>query len=280
MHASLPLHRLQRWFQAVVVHPGTIDEAVSNPDATSQIASTSLGDVILPSPTLTSAERVDIYHEMYPMRMEEALASDYPALKHFLGDQEFAKLVVEYVQVHPSRSYTLNRLGDHLPAFIKEHASIPKRGFCHDLARLELAVSAVFDAEETKALSAEAIAAVPQEDWARARFETIAAFRLLSFRYPVNEYLQTVNEDNHDHPKARLKSAYVAIYRRDYRPCRLDLTKSAHALLGDLVAGEALGASIERALKRPGPGKPTSEELFRWFRDWVAGGMFRSVSFN
>ena len=44
---------------------------------------------MLPSQTLTSAERLDIYRDMYLLRMEEALAIDYPGLKHFLGEEEF-----------------------------------------------------------------------------------------------------------------------------------------------------------------------------------------------
>ena len=75
--------------------------------------------MILPSRTLTPLERVGIYHGMYLLRMDDGLASDYPALQHFLGDDGFVDLVRGYVQAHPSRSYTLNRLGDHLPEYLK-----------------------------------------------------------------------------------------------------------------------------------------------------------------
>ncbi len=274
--SSPGLENLQRWMQAVVVHPGEIDEALAAPGAAAEVPRERVGDVILPTEALTSAERVGIYHSMYLLRMHDALANDYEALKHFLGDHAFFHLVRDYVQAHPSRSYSLNRLGDHLPEFVGRAADLKRRDFCHDLARLECAMAQVFDAEEVPPLSEAQIAAVPPDAWENARLRTIPAFRLLAFRYPVNAYLQTVREDDHDHPKARLKGEWVAIYRRDFKVWRLSLTREAYALLTDLAAGLTLGAAIEAAGKR-GKRAPSAESLFGWFREWVSGGVFARV---
>ena len=55
---------------------------------------------ILPSRTLTPVERVGIYHGMYLLRMQEALATDYPALKHFLAVKR-QELATYETHVHP-----------------------------------------------------------------------------------------------------------------------------------------------------------------------------------
>jgi hypothetical protein len=278
MALEVRLPALQGWMQSVVVHPGTAAEALESDAAQAHVPASRLGEVILPSRTLTPAERVSIYHGMYLLRMEEALASDYGALKHFLGDDGFFELVRGYVQAHPSRSYTLNRLGDHLPGYVHTATGLPRREFCHDLARLELAVSQVFDAEETPCLTEAEVAAVAPEEWERARLRTVAAFRLLSFRYPVNAYLESVRNEDHDHhPRAKAKDTWVAVYRRDFAVWRHDLTRPAHDLLADLVAGKPLGEAVSAALGRGGRRAPTQDELFRWFREWVSGGVFRSV---
>ena len=224
MAADVGLARLQRWMQAVIVHPGDILAATSSEGAQAEVAAEQIGDVILPSKTLAPAERLGIYHGMYLLRMEEAMANDYPALKHFLGDECFFGLVRDYVQVHPSLSPSLSPLGKHLPEFLKTATGLKRPDFCHELARLERAVSQAFDGPETPRLSEAQIAAVPPEAWETARLEPVGTFGLLSFRYPVNDYLQTVLDDNHDHPKARLKDSWIAVYRRDYMVYRLDLT--------------------------------------------------------
>jgi hypothetical protein len=277
MALELGLSGLQRWMQSVVVHPGTSEEAIASEAAQKEVPTPRLAEVILPSRTLSPPERVAIYQSMYPLRMEEALASDYGALKHFLGDDGFFALVRGYVEAHPSRSYTLNRLGDHLPEYVRTAPGLPRRDFCHDLARLEQAVAQVFDAEETPCLTEPAVAAVAPEAWEVARLQPVAAFRLLSFRYPVNAYLDSVRDEDHEHhPRARRKDSWAAIYRRHYAVWRHELTRPAHDLLADLVAGKSLGEAVAAAL-RGGRRAPSQEELFRWFREWVSGGVFRSV---
>jgi hypothetical protein len=277
MALEVGLDRLQRWMLAVIVHPGAIDAATSSDGAQAEVKAEQLGDVILPSKTLAPAERLGIYHGMYLFRMEEAMASDYPALKHFLGDEGFFNLVRDYVQVHPSRSFSLNPLGQHLPEFVKTATGLKRPDFCYELARLELAVAQAFDGPETPRLSEAEIAAVPPEAWETARLKPVGTFRLASFRYPVNEYLQTVLDDNHDHPKARLKDSWIAVYRRDYTVYRLDLSRAAHDLLADLAAGTPLGDAIGKAIKTGGRRAPSEHELFRWFRQWVSVGVFQKV---
>jgi hypothetical protein len=261
----------------VVTHPGCVAEGLHSREAEIEIESALLPRVIRENGALTPLERLGIYHDMYPLRMYDTLAGDYPGLEHFLGHGAFHDLVRAYTRVHPSRSYTLNRLGDHLPEFVRS-ASVRRPEFCHELARLELAVTHVFDEAETPRLTEAEIASVPPAAWEGAVLRPVAAFRLLTFRYPVNAYLQTVKDDDHDHhPKARLKDEWVAVYRRDYGVYRLALSRPAHDLLSDLVAGIPLGEAIARALRSGGRRAPSETELFRWFREWVSAGIFRAV---
>lgn len=277
MALELSLSRIQRWMQAVIVHPGTTDQAIAADEAAAEVPKARIGDVILPSKSLTSSERIGIYQGMYLLRMEEALAADYPALKQFLGEESFRELVAEYVKVYPSRSYSLNPLGNQLPEFLKTAPGRKRSVFCVELARLELAITEVFDERETPPLSEAEITAVPAEAWEESCLLPIAAFRLLSFRYDVNAYLQTVRDKTSELPKMRQKTTWLALYRRDYRIYRLALARPAHALLADLAAGVPLGKAIAAASTRGGR-PPREEELFRWFREWMSGGVFQSIA--
>lgn len=273
---ELPLQCLQRWMQGVIVHTGSVEEAVRAKAARAEVPVDNLAEVILPSSTLRPEERLAIYHGQYPMRMRDALSDDYPGLEHFLGEEGFARFVVDYVQAYPSRSYTLNRLGDHVPEFIKARAGLEHRDFLYDLARLERAVSEAFDAEETPRLTDAKVAAVAPEAWSRARLVPIAALRLLELRYPANAYLESVKDESHDHPRPVRKDGFVAVYRRNFAVYRTDLSKPAFALLRDLAAGKRLSLAIRASLRRGGR-PPGEDQLFRWFREWVAGGMFTAV---
>jgi hypothetical protein len=230
--------------------------------------------VVLPSRTLAPAERVEIYQRMYPLRMEEALGVDYPALQHFLGGEGFRRLVRAYVESFPSRSYTLNRLGDHLAEFVRTAPGLRHRGFCHDLARLELAMTEVFDEAETQPLSAAEIAAVPVERWPEVRLRPIAAFRLLALRYPVGAYVESMGRRSHRHPAPRRQDGWLAVFRRDYNVSRRELSRPAYDLLSDLARGRALGEAVTAATRRRGRARAGETQLYRWFRQWMASGMF------
>ncbi len=269
------LDRVQRWLQTVIVHPGSVEEALAAPEAAAEVAPESLEAVIRPSWSLSAAERVDVYHGMYLLRMVEALESDYPATRHFLGEDAFADLVRDYVQRYPSRSYTLNRLGDHLPRFLLDEPSRSNAAFLHDLARAELAVTEAFDEEESETLDAEGLRAVPQEAWADARLRPIKALRLLALHHPVVGHLDAAKHDR-PAPRPRRRTSHLAVYRRDYSVRRQELSGDEHALLSALVSGAPLGEAIGAAALGVRASR-REETVFRWFRGWIAEGLFSAI---
>jgi len=276
MATNPSLERVQRWMQACIQYQGTCEEAVASDGARTQIPSDDARTVVLPSKTLTSFERLDIYRDMYLLRMEEALAADYPAIKRYLGDDEFMQLVARYVEVFPSRSYTLNRLGDHFPEFLATAGDLPKKDLCHDLARLEFALTFVFDAAETPPLTPDAVKAVPQEAWETARLKPIEAFRLLEFDYPVSRYLGWLDKENLK-PKLVAKKTWLVAYRSNYSVHRLDLSQPAYELLLALAAEKTVGDAIMSVLSRKWRPAVKQPHLFAWFRDWMAEGLFQAV---
>ena len=269
------LERLQRWMQEVVVHPGSIDQAVTSPGAEREIPSRQLGEVILPSHSLTASERVGVYQGMYLMRMEEALATDYPVIKHFLGDEDFDELIQDYVGRYPSESYTLNRLGDHLPQFLADRPDWSRDGFLADLARLELAMTEVFDEEETPVLSGEDLESVPAETWEEACLRPIAALRLLELDHAVVPHLTAFHRQR-PCPNPMKRPSWVAVYRRDYSVLRLELSAPEYALLSVLVDGTPLGEALADAVA----GKDSARKqarVYRWFRNWIREGLFSTI---
>lgn len=268
------LPRLQRWLQEVIVHPGTVEEAIDSDGANREIPSDRLHEVVRPSHSLTSAERVGVYHGMYLMRMEEALETDYPVIRYHLGDHQFAHLVREYVQRYPSTSYTLNRLGNHLPQYFIDEPEWPQAAFLHDLARLELAMTEVFDEDESPVLGAEELEAVPPDAWETARLRPISAFRLLEFKHAVIPNLVAYHQDRPS-PGPRRRASWVALYRRDYSILRLELSRAEYDLLRAIVEGSTLGDALSAAAASKSPRQQA--KVFKWFRKWVSEGIFAAI---
>jgi hypothetical protein len=275
MAPDLALGGLQRWLQAVVVHPGPVEAALAARPAASLVPPGRTHEVVRPSRRLTAPERVGIYHGMYLARMQEALESDYPALARFLGPAAWGRFVAAYVEAHPSRSYTLNVLGRGLPEFVRT-ARVPRPAFCRDLARLEWAVTEVFDAEETPPLGEAALAAVAPAEWEHARLVPVAALALVVLDHDAGAHLDALRRERGRRPPVRRRRTRVVVHRRGYAVFRRELTAAAFALLVDLVDGLAVGRALARAVARRrarlGP-----DEAFTLFRDWAAMGLFQAV---
>ncbi|HYN03233.1 MAG TPA: DNA-binding domain-containing protein [Vicinamibacteria bacterium] len=274
MAPELALGGLQRWLQAVIVHSGPVDEALATGSAAALVPAGRTASVVLPSARLTAPERVGVYHGMYLARMREALESDYPGLARFLGPAGWERLVTAYVRVHPSRSYTLNVLGKSLPEFVRT-ARVRRPAFCRDLARLEWAVTEVFDAPETPPLTEAALAAIEPRAWASARLVPVAALRLVVLEHDAGAHLDAVREGRR-RPPVRRRRCRVVVYRRNYAVFRREQTAAEFGLLEDLVNGLTVGRALHRALERRGA-RLGADEAFRLFRDWAAMGLFSAV---
>lgn len=267
MPANLGLPRTQRWLQAFVLSQAPSDEeALLAPGVRAEHAG-DVAEIVLPSHTLTPTERAGIYRGMYLLRMEEALASDYRVLKDWMGHEAFEELIARYVDQFPSRSWTLARLGDHLPEFL---AGQPIH---QDLAQFELAITQVFDAEETPRLTPEQITAVPQEAWESAILEPISALKIETFDYPVDK-LKDAFRDSEPYPAIEPALTRVAIYRHNYKVYWIHLQPAAHRLLSALTTESTLGEAIERTLiEHP----DAEDQVFTWFQTWLSKGLFTEV---
>jgi hypothetical protein len=265
------LRTLERWMQSVIVHPGTIAEAVRARPATRHLPLREAERAILPSKTMAPLERLAVYQGMYPARMYDALAADYPGLGSFLGHHLFEHFVADYVAKHPSRSYTLNRLGDHVPEFARSWHH-PKRAFLADLARLEFAITKTFDAEEDAARPAAPPAHV-DADWESRRFGIAPTLRLLSFRHAAGSALDALKASRR--AATRPKASWAALHRRSFVVYRLDLTRGEFHLLSALAEGQPLGKALRLAARKAG--KALSPAAVRKaFRVWTSEGILRA----
>jgi hypothetical protein len=264
------LGRLQRFVHSVVVHPGETRRAAASA-ARRELSGARPESVLLPSRTLSAVERIGIYQGMYLLRMRDALAADYPGLRHAFGDDAFMEFVRAYVQRHPSTSYTLNRLGDHVPSYLARTRRFPGGRFLADLARLELAVTEVFDAEAPEPVRRIGPARVGEA----TTFRPSATLRFLSLRFPAGEYLDAVRE-NRSPGIPRPARTRIALWRSGTSVRRLDLSPGADALLRRLAEGRTLGAAL-RSL-RPAERRDLPERrIVELFRSVVSGGMLVPV---
>ena len=294
--APRSLDVVQRWFQAVVTHPEGVEGGVESEEAQRLIhlKRAELEAVIGRSRNLTAAERMGIYANAYYARLLECLAAFFPLLQRTLGEEVFEGFAFEYLQHYPSKSYTLDRLGESFTRFLEETRPEPEEGeepgalgwpdFLIDLSVFEWNLNQVFDGpgvEGKPLLTAELLQTFPPERFAEARLVPVPCLRLLAFRFPVNAYFTASRhvEEGEELEIPDPAPEFLALSRRDWIVRRFPLTPAQHALLEKILAGAPVGEAIAAAADVSGlDDEALGAELQSWFRIWVAEGFFQAIA--
>jgi hypothetical protein len=274
------LRGLQEWFAAVIMNPQSAYAGIEQAATAGFLGinkKTGLERIVTRGPSLSAAERMRVYHYAYHARLIDCLADDYPTLKYALGDAAFERLCRDYLVVHPSRGPNLNVYGAKMSAFCRERKGrFPLRGFAAELATLEWSMVEIIHAQAAPTLALAELQKLPVEQWADLRFVPSQTVKLLDFAYPVNQFLQRYRDEKK--PKVP-KPAWsgTVVYRQGPSLWRMDLTRTMAHILTGLFAGKTLGDALTTMPKTRDPER-LSRMLMVWFREWVEGGIFASLS--
>jgi hypothetical protein len=290
------LNAVQRWLQSVISHPGGVEAGVDS-DQAQRIIHLKRGEleqVVRRSRNLTAEQRLGIYANAYYARLLECLRESFPVLVRAMGREVFDEFAFEYLQRHPSRSYTLGHLGDRFADFLNEtRPDCPPTGsapppvgwpdFLIDLARLEWTIEQVFDGpgvEGQRLLAANDLHAIPQNCWPDARLVLVVCAKLMEFRYPVNTYYTAARraKEGEVTPVPQPQREYLCLTRRDFVVRRVALTKPQYALLQSIAEGRTVGQALAAAGDETDAGDDELAVMMRqWFADWAGLGLFAGV---
>jgi hypothetical protein len=273
---SPELREIQAWLHTFVVEPGDQRKALQAAERKAGFDSGSAEELILPSPTLTPRERIQIYRGMYLLRMAEALEIDFPSIVWYVGQSNFKKLVSTYVENYPSQSYTLDHLGRHFADFLAEYNWNSEGKALSSLARLEWSMCVVAVAHDCPSLSMADLASAPEEEFLNMRFQPIKALELHTFQHNVNEvYKAWIAEE----PPIVLTDSeiHLVCWRHELKVWRMELNDAAFCFLRCLCQGLPLGRSIDSTLESH---NDSEETLFGWFQNWVGEGFFTSLTWD
>ena len=264
------LKDIQAWLHAFVVTTGDQRAALAVAESKAGFDKGSADALILPSPTLSPTERVQIYRGMYLLRMQEALEIDFSVVSSYVGGQEFQGLVAEYVARFPSRSYTLDHLGRDFARFLsrEEGAALG------ELAALEWSLCVVGIAKDSPALAMSDLAAVPEDHLLSVRFEPIIALERHRFLYNVNDVYKAWS-DQQGAVRLTRSPGNLVCWRHQLEVWRMELHDAAYCFLDHLCRGTPLGESIELTQNSH---DVADDLLFRWFHNWTREGFFASFS--
>jgi hypothetical protein len=281
MRESSELERLERWMQAVVMHPQGAARGLLAPGARALLptAARNLESVVTRSKQLPALDRLGIYADMYYLRLIEVLTAEYPTTRTILGAPAFEQACRAFLARHPSTERTLQSLSVDFPRFLNRHLRGRKRArLAVDVARIERAMEDVFDAPRVAPLGFEALQRIPADRWGDVRLTLTPALRLLTLDSPADAYMTAVRSRRRV-PARGARPSFVIVYRHNLRAWRMTVTREQFQLLELVGDGWPIGRAVYRSCRKLRVRADRLPALLaRWFRDWSAAGLFVGIT--
>ena len=228
------------------------------------------------SSRLTAARHLAIYRQSYIARLRECMKNQFSALAHALGEELFQMFADQYLDAHPSDSYTLGDLGARFPAFLEEtrpDAGRPEKeswiDFIIQLAQFEYDLSVIFDAHSDEHFTP-ATDSTPDD-----RLKLAPLLRLFRHRYPVcRYYLDVTRRRNPGLPPE--EESYSAVTRNDYRLSLLEIKPAKYYFLDRLAIGDCVAQAKAHFVSHYGfDARRLDDAWAHWKNAFVASGFFR-----
>ena len=134
---------------------------------------------------VSAQTRLAIYYDAYRLRLLEALDSNYPVLHAWIGDEEFEKLGLAYLDAHPSMHFSIRYFGHRLPEYLITSEMYCGKSYLGEMAALEWAISEAFDAPDSPVMRLDDVATIPPDAWPGMCIQLHAAVHRLDLRWNV-----------------------------------------------------------------------------------------------
>jgi len=289
----MKLHALQRTMARAVMQPLTRSERMQQTAPDGKPMRSYAARIIKPNDRLTSFERLEIYNRQYWFRVLSSMIEDFPGLRAVLGERRFEEMSKAYITDCPSRSFTLRNLGARLESWLRKHPNWAgaKQDLAVDITRLEWADIEAFDGRDEPSLGPEDLSGAADAD---VQLKLQPYLQLLSLKYPVDDLLLEVRQDDEDtdfasnafqekrkrkrvQAVAKLKPQpiFLAVHRIDDSVYFRRIEAEEYRILKALHAGKPLGEAIELGLRKTAIAREErAAAVQQWFQNWAALGWF------
>lgn len=150
------LKELQYWFAGIISRPIDMDNKINPLTPSGKSIEEEAANYILPSPTLTPGQRMEIYNQQFYWRLLDILHETFPLLVRLFGYRDFnEKLGFPYISTHLPDHWSLNQLGKKLPRWIEQHYHYVDKELVYTAALMDYDYSDCFVAPQYSAITAD-----------------------------------------------------------------------------------------------------------------------------
>jgi hypothetical protein len=188
-------------------------------------------------------KRFSVYRNNVVVSLMDAMASNFPSLLAIMGEDNFKRVIRNFILNHPPSLPMMQQYGRELPGFLENFKPLAKSPFLKDVAQAELSWINAFHAKDDAILTAEELQSVDAEKVMELVFEPHPAFHIISSLYPVTDLFEARNL--WPKPGLDIANAQTLIITRPYFECFTNnVDKHTETFLSLVAAATPLGEAI------------------------------------
>ena len=216
-----------------------------------------------------AATRLGVYAHAYRARLHEVLESDFPGVQALAGHERFRALTDAYVAAHPSTHFNARWFGNRFAEFLAGHDAA-----LAEMARLEWAMTLVFDHPDEPVAGLEAAAAIAPERWGDMQVVLVGALRQLELRHNSAEVRRAVDQGEPIPATAGLPEPVDCLaWRKSHEVYTRVLAADEAAALASVQAGHTFGQVCEAL----GDDEAAALRAAGLLRRWLEDGLVREL---
>lgn len=232
--------------------------------------------------------RLGVYRHAYRARLAEALADNFEILARAMGDEAFAALADAYITAHPSTHPSIrwfgHRLADFMAASVERGEDLVPHPAFVDLARMDWALRAAFDAADAPALGRDALAGWAPQDFAALRLAAHPSVQQVRLDWAIEAAWRALREHDPDTgtepalPAPEERPHTLLVWRSRLETLWRSVEPAEAALLEGLAAGESFAELCERAAAIEDDSMDPAQRVASTLAQWLDDGLISRLA--
>lgn len=210
--------------------------------------------------------RLNIYYNGYRLRIIEALATAYPKLHAWLGDDLFDSTARSYIDHYPSTFCNMRWVGDRMQAHLQN--TLKKYPITSEMAQFEWALGLAFDAEDAPILQLADLAKIAPEAWGALQFNFHPSVQLLPTTLNVVAIWKALDADKKP-PKPKKIKQHTLVWRHELDSYFRSIEPAEYTAIQSIKAGANFAQLCEslEAESTDAATKQAAQYLSAWLND-------------
>jgi hypothetical protein len=223
--------------------------------------------------------RLAVYRHGYRIRLHDALKNEFVGL-HGMAGQRFSTMLDKYIAAHPSEHYNIRGYGAGLAAFLDYARPWRDQPHWADMARLDWAISAAFDAADEPSIGMAELSSVPPDAWPGLRLSLQQNLHVLPRQYNIDAFRRAAD---HGDKRPRLRrfgeTRPILVWRKAMTVHYRSLDEDEWQILSAVMQGEPFAALCERMAGLHDEASAMSR-IVTLLQGWLEAGLIRGWTFG